>query len=60
MDHRDARLRVNLVSYASQSEYNLMVNVTKLYPKHDCSDFDAFGRDYSGEIQTGQTLRVLG
>ena len=51
---------VNLVSYASQSEYNLMVDVTKLYPKHDCSDFDAFGRDYSGEIQTGQTLRVLG
>lgn len=38
----------------------LMVNVTKLYPKSDCSVFDAFGRVYSGEIQTGQTLRVLG
>ncbi|KAK8545022.1 hypothetical protein V6N13_066336 [Hibiscus sabdariffa] len=38
----------------------LMVNVTKLYPKSDCSVFDAFGRVYSGRIQTGQTLRVLG
>lgn len=38
----------------------LMVNITKLYPKSDCSVFDAFGRVYSGEIQTGQTLRVLG
>ncbi|CAM8916877.1 unnamed protein product [Rhodiola kirilowii] len=32
----------------------LMVNVTKLYPKPDCSTFDAFGRVLSGEIQTGQ------
>ncbi|KAI0497000.1 hypothetical protein KFK09_023326 [Dendrobium nobile] len=38
----------------------LMVNVTKLYPKSDCSVFDAFGRVYSGTIQTGQTIRVLG
>lgn len=38
----------------------LMVNITKLYPKSDCSVFDAFGRVYSGTIQTGQTLRVLG
>lgn len=38
----------------------LMVNVTKLYPKSDCSVFDAFGRVYSGEIMTGQTVRVLG
>lgn len=38
----------------------LMVNVTKLYPKSDCSVFDAFGRVYSGKIMTGQTLRVLG
>ncbi|XP_027332708.1 110 kDa U5 small nuclear ribonucleoprotein component CLO isoform X1 [Abrus precatorius] len=38
----------------------LMVNVTKLYPKSDCSVFDAFGRVYSGKIQTGQTVRVLG
>lgn len=38
----------------------LMVNVTKLYPKSDCSVFDAFGRVYSGVIQTGQSVRVLG
>uniref|UniRef100_A0A803LKM4 SNU114 homolog n=1 Tax=Chenopodium quinoa TaxID=63459 RepID=A0A803LKM4_CHEQI len=38
----------------------LMVNITKLYPKPDCSVFDAFGRVYSGTIQTGQTVRVLG
>ena len=38
----------------------VMVNVTKLYPKSDCSVFDAFGRVYSGKIQTGQTVRVLG
>ncbi|KAK9757693.1 hypothetical protein RND81_01G179800 [Saponaria officinalis] len=38
----------------------LMVNITKLYPKADCSVFDAFGRVYSGVIQTGQAVRVLG
>ncbi|KAJ4959295.1 hypothetical protein NE237_026406 [Protea cynaroides] len=38
----------------------LMINVTKLYPKSDCSVFDAFGRVYSGKIQTGQTVLVLG
>ncbi|KAE8720250.1 glycerol-3-phosphate transporter family protein [Hibiscus syriacus] len=38
----------------------LIVNVTKLYPKSNCSVFDAFGRVYSRRIQTGQTLRVLG
>jgi U5 small nuclear ribonucleoprotein component len=38
----------------------LMVNITKLYPKSDCSVFDAFGRVYSGQIQTGQTVKVLG
>ncbi|KAL8144441.1 hypothetical protein V2J09_017473 [Rumex salicifolius] len=38
----------------------LMVNITKLYPKPDCSVFDAFGRVYSGVLQTGQAVRVLG
>ncbi|EEF29877.1 116 kD U5 small nuclear ribonucleoprotein component, putative [Ricinus communis] len=38
----------------------LMVNVTKLYPKSDCSSFDAFGRVYSGQILTGQSVKVLG
>lgn len=38
----------------------LMVNVTKLYPKADCSIFDSFGRVLSGILCTGQTVRVLG
>ncbi|CAN1810135.1 110 kDa U5 small nuclear ribonucleoprotein component CLO [Linum perenne] len=38
----------------------LMINVTKLYPKPDCSSFDAFGRVYSGKIMTGQSVKVLG
>lgn len=38
----------------------LMVNVTKLYPKSDCSVFDSFGRVLSGTLRTGQTVRVLG
>ncbi|GAB4862050.1 hypothetical protein Ancab_037304 [Ancistrocladus abbreviatus] len=38
----------------------LMVNISKLYPKSDCSVFDAFGRVYSGVIQTGQSVLVLG
>ncbi|CAM6121833.1 unnamed protein product [Calypogeia fissa] len=38
----------------------LMVNVTKLYPKADCSVFDSFGRVLSGTIHTGQSVRVLG
>uniref|UniRef100_A0A7I4CYW6 SNU114 homolog n=1 Tax=Physcomitrium patens TaxID=3218 RepID=A0A7I4CYW6_PHYPA len=38
----------------------LMVNVSKLYPKPDCSVFDSFGRVISGTIRTGQSVRVLG
>ncbi|CAN0878970.1 110 kDa U5 small nuclear ribonucleoprotein component CLO [Linum grandiflorum] len=38
----------------------LMINVTKLYPKPDCSSFDAFGRVYSGKVMTGQSVKVLG
>lgn len=38
----------------------LMVNVTKLYPKADCTVFDSFGRVLSGTLRTGQTVRVLG
>lgn len=38
----------------------LMVNVTKLYPKSDCSAFDAFARVFSGQISTGQSVKVLG
>eukprot|EP00271_Cylindrocystis_brebissonii_P007357 TRINITY_DN2075_c0_g1_i1.p1 TRINITY_DN2075_c0_g1~~TRINITY_DN2075_c0_g1_i1.p1 ORF type:complete len:1000 (+),score=203.77 TRINITY_DN2075_c0_g1_i1:202-3201(+) len=38
----------------------LMVHITKLVPKPDCSAFDALGRVMSGTITVGQSLRVLG
>eukprot|EP01113_Clastostelium_recurvatum_P026831 TRINITY_DN3223_c0_g1_i2.p1 TRINITY_DN3223_c0_g1~~TRINITY_DN3223_c0_g1_i2.p1 ORF type:complete len:970 (+),score=181.67 TRINITY_DN3223_c0_g1_i2:91-2910(+) len=38
----------------------LMIHITKLYPKQDCSAFDAFGRVFSGTIKTGDRVRVLG
>eukprot|EP00735_Rhodelphis_limneticus_P008737 TRINITY_DN2227_c0_g1::TRINITY_DN2227_c0_g1_i1::g.6655::m.6655 TRINITY_DN2227_c0_g1::TRINITY_DN2227_c0_g1_i1::g.6655 ORF type:complete len:985 (+),score=308.55,sp/Q5F3X4/U5S1_CHICK/61.14/0.0,GTP_EFTU/PF00009.22/2.7e-47,EFG_IV/PF03764.13/2.7e+03,EFG_IV/PF03764.13/8.7e-27,EFG_C/PF00679.19/1.7e+03,EFG_C/PF00679.19/2e-21,Miro/PF08477.8/5.2e-08,GTP_EFTU_D2/PF03144.20/2.8e-07,EFG_II/PF14492.1/1.2e-05,MMR_HSR1/PF01926.18/2.2e-05,Dynamin_N/PF00350.18/0.4,Dynamin_N/PF00350.18/1.9,Ras/PF00071.17/0.0052,Se len=38
----------------------LMITVTKLYPKPDCSSFDAFGRVMSGTVTPGQRVRVLG
>ncbi|KAL3849369.1 hypothetical protein ACJIZ3_011251 [Penstemon smallii] len=37
-----------------------MVNITKMYPKSNGRGFDAFGRVFSGEITTGQTVQVLG
>mmetsp|Transcript_31387 Transcript_31387/g.102363 ORF Transcript_31387/g.102363 Transcript_31387/m.102363 type:complete len:994 (+) Transcript_31387:69-3050(+) len=36
------------------------VHVAKLYPKDDCSSFDAFGRVLSGKLEVGQRVRVLG
>eukprot|EP00899_Mesostigma_viride_P009923 jgi/Mesvir1/18932/Mv25784-RA.3 len=39
---------------------HLMVCITKLYPKPDCSSFDAFGRIMSGRLAVGDTVRVLG
>ena len=34
--------------------------VAKLYPKDDCSAFDALARVMSGTVRAGQTVRVLG
>ena len=42
------------------AEGPLMINITKLYPKADCSVFDSFGRVVSGTIRTGQSVRILG
>eukprot|EP01112_Ceratiomyxa_fruticulosa_P017874 TRINITY_DN5640_c0_g2_i1.p1 TRINITY_DN5640_c0_g2~~TRINITY_DN5640_c0_g2_i1.p1 ORF type:complete len:984 (-),score=223.83 TRINITY_DN5640_c0_g2_i1:93-3044(-) len=39
---------------------HLMIYITKLYPKQDCTKFDAFGRIMSGTIHLGQKVRVLG
>ena len=38
----------------------LQVMVAKLYPKDDCSSFDALARVMSGTLKKGQNVRVLG
>lgn len=38
----------------------LMVHIVKLYPTSDGQSFAAFGRIYSGSIQPGDTIQVLG
>ena len=38
----------------------LRVMISKLYPKDDCSSFDALGRVMSGTLRKGQRVRVLG
>ena len=37
-----------------------MANVCKLYPKPDCTGFDAFARVLSGTLKVGDRVRVLG
>eukprot|EP01101_Sappina_pedata_P011403 TRINITY_DN7677_c0_g1_i1.p1 TRINITY_DN7677_c0_g1~~TRINITY_DN7677_c0_g1_i1.p1 ORF type:complete len:978 (+),score=435.62 TRINITY_DN7677_c0_g1_i1:64-2997(+) len=38
----------------------LMLHIVKLYPKQDCSTFDAFGRVLSGRLTVGDRIKVLG
>ncbi|KAK3272142.1 hypothetical protein CYMTET_19542 [Cymbomonas tetramitiformis] len=38
----------------------LVINVCKLYPKADCTSFDAFGRILSGSLKVGDRVRILG
>lgn len=38
----------------------LMIQVCKLYSSSDGTSFDAFGRIYSGTVQPGQQVKVLG
>lgn len=38
----------------------LTMYVCKMFPKSDCSSFDAFARIISGNIKAGDTVRVLG
>ena len=35
----------------------LVVHITKLFPKQDCTRFDAFGRIISGTIRPGDRVR---
>ena len=34
----------------------LIVQIAKLFPKSDCSAFDAFGRVYSGTVRPGDKV----
>lgn len=38
----------------------LVVYICKLFPKPDCTTFDAFGRVISGTVRPGERVRVLG
>lgn len=38
----------------------LVVHIAKLFPRQDCTKFDAFGRIFSGTIRSGDQVRVLG
>lgn len=38
----------------------LVVYICKLFPKKDCSRFDAFGRIMSGTVKPGDKVRILG
>lgn len=38
----------------------LMVHTTKMYPSNDAASFYAFGRVFSGTVNAGQRVRVLG
>jgi U5 small nuclear ribonucleoprotein component len=38
----------------------LMVNVTKVFARSDCENFDAYGRVLSGTVRVGDRVRVLG
>nr|CAG4711326.1 unnamed protein product [Naegleria fowleri] len=39
---------------------DLVIYITKLFPRPDYSSFDAFGRVMSGTIKKGDTVKVLG
>lgn len=38
----------------------LVLHIAKLFPKNDCSSFDAYGRILSGTLRPGDEVRVLG
>eukprot|EP00877_Chromochloris_zofingiensis_P014926 jgi/Chrzof1/9688/Cz04g12070.t1 len=38
----------------------LVMHICKLFPKQDCSRFDAYGRIISGTLRPGDRVRVLG
>lgn len=38
----------------------LVIQITKLFDNEEATDFDAFGRVFSGTVKPGQVVRVLG
>lgn len=52
---QDSRLAESM--RACDARGPLVVHVAKLFPKPDCSKFDAFGRIMSGSLQPGQKVR---
>lgn len=36
----------------------LLIHIAKLYPKQDCSTFDAFGRVFSGTVKPGDRVTL--
>mmetsp|Transcript_18570 Transcript_18570/g.39863 ORF Transcript_18570/g.39863 Transcript_18570/m.39863 type:complete len:988 (-) Transcript_18570:519-3482(-) len=38
----------------------LVIHIAKLFPKSDCSKFDAYGRIMSGTLRPGDRVKVLG
>lgn len=38
----------------------VVIYIAKLFPKPDCSAFDAYGRIFSGSVKPGDKVRVLG
>ena len=38
----------------------LVIHITKLFPKQDCTRFDAYGRIMSGTIRPGDRVRAEG
>eukprot|EP00743_Colponemidia_sp_Colp-15_P002126 GILK01002308.1.p1 GENE.GILK01002308.1~~GILK01002308.1.p1 ORF type:complete len:1002 (+),score=162.07 GILK01002308.1:66-3008(+) len=56
----DSDLVERMCSCDTSVDAPLMIMVTKLYSKPDCSAFDVFGRVMSGVVRVGDTVRVLG
>ena len=63
MSSECARAMLECLSYDESGEVPRavpqMVNIVKLYPRPDCSGFDAFGRVLSGVVRVGDRVRVL-
>eukprot|EP01083_Nonionella_stella_P022367 61883_1 len=51
-------LAQNMIQCVSNTDI-AMVNITKMYPRPNASEFDAFGRVFCGTIKVGDTVKIL-